>query len=835
MRPRRPQFGRAAAIAVALLLLAGCTRKYYRDFADRDVYGILRERLFDRRWDVPKRTVEAVPKSRMADPTDPNHEPIPPDDPAARDFQISNRFPHEFHGWKKRGTAPVEYLDWQNQIALQSDGRVLLGRDSIMRLAMVNSRDYQFQYENLYLSALNLTLARFQFMIQGFSNWSTFYQTLGYGKTSSNQLQLASTNGFNLEMMTGAQLLVNLANAFVFEYSGKGFQLASPNLLLNFTQPLLRGAWVRIVTQQLSLEERGVLYALRDFAHYRRNFYVGLVAGNGYLGLLNQLQNIRNLEQNVKSFERSLEQYEAEVPVTKSILERDQIAFDYQNAQVNLLQTEAGLQTQLDLFKIQLGLPPELEVRLDDKVLDPFQLNDPKLDELRARNEALSLKLNQEDKPPRSVLADAAQQLQKDREILPSVAAETKAELARWKARLEVERKKGFSGPDAVMEKRYMRRKLELADRITNVLEEWESSYREDGDRLATFQAEIQTREIDEAVKSLRKMVNMDFRSRISEIFVAETQIRVFLIELTPVELTVDQAVVLALANRLDLMNALAAVTDAWRNVEVDANALQGFLNFTYSGNLASAPSHTTLFRYDSSASVHRFGLQFQAPINRRVERNQYRAGQITYQRARRAYMLLRDQIVQQVRFDMRELTLNRKQFDIGREQLIASSRQVEEAEYALQRPSEGSPVTLNLLRALNSLLQARNGLIGNWVNYETNRLTLYSHFDLMDIDANGVWTNENDPQTIALALRIAAGNPSASLAIPARVPDVLGPGGGGDKVFFSDVKPSDRVIPDETAGIEGPLAPAELNGGPGAGPGAGPPATPSPFAPPRP
>ena len=128
-------------------------------------------------------------------------------------------------------------------------------------------------------------------------------------------------------MMTGAQLLVNLANSLVFEYSGHRFQLASPNLLINFTQPLLRGAWARIVTQQLSLQERGVLYALRTFAHFRRTFYVGLVASNGYLGLLTQLQNIRNQEQNLKSLERNLQQYEAEVKGGfKTVLERHQIA-----------------------------------------------------------------------------------------------------------------------------------------------------------------------------------------------------------------------------------------------------------------------------------------------------------------------------------------------------------------------------------------------------------------------------------------------------------------------------------------------------------------------------
>ena len=109
------RLGACLALGLILVLVAGCTRTYYHDFADRDTYGILKERLFDWRWRLPPRPVEADPKSRMADFADPNYEPIPPDEPAARDFQISNRFPFEYHGWKKRGTAPVEYLDWQKQ------------------------------------------------------------------------------------------------------------------------------------------------------------------------------------------------------------------------------------------------------------------------------------------------------------------------------------------------------------------------------------------------------------------------------------------------------------------------------------------------------------------------------------------------------------------------------------------------------------------------------------------------------------------------------------------------------------------------------------------------
>jgi outer membrane protein TolC len=828
------------AMLLGLPLVAGCTRTYYRDFADRDTYGILRERLFDWRWRLPPRLVEADPHSRMADFANPNYEPIPPDEAAARDFQISNRFPFEYHGWKKRGMAPIEYLDWQRNIPVESDGKVLLTRDSVMRLAMTNSRDYQTNYENLYLSALGLTLARFQFMIQGFSTSAIFGQIQGFGHENHDQLQLATINGFNLELMTGAQMLVSLANSLVFNYTGKGFQVASPNVLINFTQPLLRGAWARIVTQSLSLQERGVLYALRSFAHFRRTFYVGLVAVNGYLGLLNQLQTIRNQEQIVKSFARNNQQYEALVKANdKTVIELQQVAFQYQSNQVTLLGQEVTLQNSLDAFKVLIGLPPEMEVRLDDTVLQQFQLNDPKLDTMRTENDARHLRLLQSDAPPRADLAAAAKQLQKSFDELEQQQIQAKKELGRWQARLDAERKRGFSGPDAAHDKAYYERRADLAHRIEDGLDEWEESVKDNRDKVTTFLLQVDKLPMEDAVKTIRDLVNKQFRSRLSEVFAAQTRIRVFLIELKPVNLTVDQAIQIALANRLDLKNFLAQVTDAWRNVEVDANALRGFLNLIYNANLASAPDHATLFRFDSSASIQQFGLQFQAPINRRVERNQYRADQIQYQRARRAYMLLRDQIVQQIRLDMRELTLNRRQFDIGREQILSSSIQAEQAEDALLLPAEGGgvPVTLNLLTALNALLSARNGLILNWVSYETNRLTLYSDFDLMDIDANGVWTNENDPETIDSALRLATLEPSLSLAIPARVPD-LSSNERRDKVFFSDVRASDRIIPDESTANEGELATPDLPSRPGVPPQPrgnvpAPPPTPSPFAPP--
>jgi hypothetical protein len=938
----RPRW--ALIVRLALLIAAqanlGCTRAYYHDFADNDVYGILKNRLFDWRWKVPERAVEADPHSRMADLTDPNHTPIVPDEVAARKFQVSNRFPFEYRFWNKRGTTPIEDLSWQPYVPVESDGKVLLSRESIMRLAMVHSREYQTEYENLYLAALQLTLARFQFMIQGFSIWNIFYSpltgaglvsapsattsgssTTGSSTTGSstsgsstsgssttgsstsgssttgsstsgstipgatavtkpvhaatkapnldNQLLLGSQNGFNLEMMSGAQLLVNLANQIVFEYSNHGVQMASPSLTVALTQPLLAGAWARIVTQPLSLQERGVLYALRSFAEFRRQFYVSLVTGQagasiptlngvgasyasntGYLLLLNSLQSIRNTEINLKSYKRNLDVYEEEVRVgIRSSLERDNIAQNYQQTRFTLLSAQALLQTTLDLFKISLGLPTELEVRIDDSVLGQFELNDDRLDKLGDRADSLFLKLLQDNVLGRAEMVESARALRTALDELVKVHGQAVMEMERWKAKLKRVESQGFSGPDAERNKEMYDRERTLSAKIQNALTETGQDIAKDQAGVKKFLDELDKMDPADATKALRDLIGKAFRARLSSLNVAQTQIRVFLIEFAKVDLTVNQAIQIALGNRLDLQNALATVTDAWRNVEFDANQLQGILNFQYNGIINEAPHHAGLFRFDSANSIQSFGLQFQAPINRRAQRNQYRADQIQYQRARRAYMLARDTVVQQIRFDMRELVLQQRSFEINREQVIIAARQLEQAEYNLRTSTEDTQgLTLLLINALSSVLTSRNSLISTWVLYESARMSLYRDFDLMDIDSNGVWTNENDKTAIDIALRHAESAPAFSLTIPARIPD-LRPNIGSDSTFYVDVEPGGKPNqpPDPARGAvdDNPLRPSELQNGPvpidGVRPGGalpalpGPPGNASPFAPARP
>ncbi len=765
----------ARLAGLALLGLFGCTRAHYREKADRDVYTLQEERLIDPRWQIPLRPVEADPRSRMRDPHDPDREPFPPDDPAALEFQISERL-HPWRGFRgrieRRGVRPIEDDGWLALLPKGPDGTVLLTRGSAMQLAVVNSRDYQFQVEELYLSALSVSLARFGFQVQPFFNESLAFRHAGSSSNESNQFLPVGQLGFAKQFYSGAQLLVDFANNLVFEFSGDGFTTALSSLTISLTQPLLRGAFARNVTQPLSLQERGLLYTIRDFARFRRGLYVDVVAGSGYLGLLQQLQAIRNAEENLRSLERNLEETEALFTAgIKTVSERDQVALQYQQQQVALLSLEANLQTSLDLYRVrQLALPPDLPMTIDDAPLQIFELNDPRITDLRAANDRLHLALLKEDQaPPRAEMVETTRSLLANLDLVAELLAATRDELAIWQERLERTRVLDeVPLPDA--------RPRERRSFEANLAQILDDTLRGTTDRLIDNQESARTLaggleggdplDLEAAWLTLRRLVNDDFRGRLADVFAAQTQVRVFLIELPEIDLEVEPAVALALANRQDLMNSRAQVADAWRNVEVAANALQAGLSVNYLGNLATDPNRDDIFRFDASASAHRFGLRYDAPLVRRAERNAYRAAWIAYQRARRAYMLNHDEVVRQIRLDIRNLELSRRQFEIGREQLVTAVRQVEENESTYRFNTEpNASLTLLLLSSLNSLLSAKNTLIGTWVDYETARMGLYRDLDILDIDARGVWTNEHiDPSLFTLPIPDAGPLPGPGL-----------------------------------------------------------------------
>ena len=111
----------------------------------------------------------------------------------------------------------------------------------------------------------------------------------------------------------------------------------------------------------------------------------GFVSGGagsvgGYVGLLQQLQTVRNAQANVDSQLRTLGLLEANLDAGLiDIVQVDQFRQNIESARANLLSQQVSFQTQLDGYKVsQLAFPPDVRVEVDDSMLRQFEFVDPK-------------------------------------------------------------------------------------------------------------------------------------------------------------------------------------------------------------------------------------------------------------------------------------------------------------------------------------------------------------------------------------------------------------------------------------------------------------------------
>ena len=259
------------------------------------------------------------------------------------------------------------------------------------------------------------------------------------------------------------------------------------------------------------------------------------------------------------------------------------------------------------VFKIQIGLPPELEVVLDESVLTPFELNNLEFDELEAINEALRLDILQfdTDNPPEVEQAKVwIKKLKRDFRRLVPLNEEVIGELNKWMDLAESELNQELSQ----QEREEIDRRKETAVRMQGLLQEIRLNLETDLKQLDGLEARIQELKPADLWDQIKDFAGKTFRERMADLMVIQTQIRVYLIHIRPVRISADDALAIAGQNRLDLMNARGRVIDAYRRVEVAADLLEGDLNVSLEADLATQPDRNNAFRFDSSAHRYRAG-----------------------------------------------------------------------------------------------------------------------------------------------------------------------------------------------------------------------------------
>lgn len=224
-----------------------------------------------------------------------------------------------------------------------------------------------------------------------------------------------------------------------------------------------------------------------------------------------------------------------------------------------------------------------------------------------------------------------------------------------------------------------------------------------------------------------------------------------------------------ALEWRVDLMNYRAQVVDAWREITVSANALLGFFNVQYSGQASSPSPGYHPLAIGGSHYQQQLIFNWTLPLLRITDRNLYRASLINFQAARRRLMQGEDNVLFQVRIDLRQLrALGYNFHNVQKRAIVLAYQQVDVALQAFSQPqapagpatpagiigppaaasgggggsSGGDPAALTqqLLNAQRQLLSAQTDLYNTWIGFLINRMDLYRDMGIFPMDKRGVW-----------------------------------------------------------------------------------------------
>ena len=208
------------------------------------------------------------------------------------------------------------------------------------------------------------------------------------------------------------------------------------------------------------------------------------------------------------------------------------------------------------------------------------------------------------------------------------------------------------------------------------------------------------------------------------------------------IEISVDDAMVTALVQRFDLMNERNALADNWRAIKLAADDLKSALNLNVRHSLASRDNQPLNFSPDDSQTELRAALDL--PLNRRSQRNSFRQSLINYQAGRRSLMSLEDTVKFSARQDLRQLSLDRVQYDIS----VISAALASERVYSTQLELSLGLATVtarDFLEAQRDYRANLSSVATGRLGYIVNRARLAFDLELMLVGDDGMWPELNN------------------------------------------------------------------------------------------
>lgn len=274
------------------------------------------------------------------------------------------------------GSERLRTSEVDESLPLGTNGVLTIGLTDAVQIAARGSRDYQEKKEGLYKVALGLDLEnrKFRSTFTGMLNGSIESQEADAADAErETSFREGNQLGVKRKFADGTELssaiAVDLAGMLTGEKTSSWGVFADASISI----PLLRGSGRLVNQESLTQAQRELIYTVREFEQYKRNFVVGIASS--YLNVLLSKRMYVNEEENYKrvmiSTRRSRRMADAN---RMSQADFDQSRQSELSARNSWISASESYDASLESFKGLLGLPPDAKVELLERDLEDLNV-----------------------------------------------------------------------------------------------------------------------------------------------------------------------------------------------------------------------------------------------------------------------------------------------------------------------------------------------------------------------------------------------------------------------------------------------------------------------------
>ena len=236
------------------------------------------------------------------------------------------------------------------------------------------------------------------------------------------------------------------------------------------------------------------------------------------------------------------------------------------------------------------------------------------------------------------------------------------------------------------------------------------------------------------------------------------------------IKLDQNEALLTALVQRLDLMNQRGDLADAWRQIKLAGDDLRSIVDLRATQVLRTNPNvDDKPFDFSFEDSETRLSAALDTPLNRRLQRNNYRIALINYNVGLRNLIAAEDSVKLDVREDLRQLQLDRNQYTIAIASAALAYERVISTRLRLQLAVQ-NVAARDFLESQQAYTNALLTIARTHVNYITDRLELFFDLEAFNVDELGHWSGVERDDAPQINVDFPNTNPHPYDCLPGRV-----------------------------------------------------------------